>query len=373
MRRKLIIDTDCGGDDAIAIMAALTHPDVDVVAITAVWGNVDVDQAVENAGKLLDFFDRDVPIYRGAAEPMLGHRETVQWGGYGSDGFGDAGFPRSARTATVPRKHAAVALVDIVSAIDAVAEADSAVWQLVCLGPLTNVAIALKLDPNLMANLGGRGMPGLVIMGGTTEAKGNSGLASEFNIHCDPEAARIVFMNRIARTPFYLVTWELTVGCAMTWDFFDSWIGRQRGPDGKKQSSPTQNRVQVLIEKLFGQLEVFTRPQDDGAGPDTGDAEVTQDVTCVIPDAVAMVALLYPAFVTDSIETFCTIELHGRETRGATVIDWYGTDASLTKKGRWRNCRVITKVDTAKFLDGMTRIVTGHPAVPRPPPTASKK
>lgn len=357
MRRKLIIDTDCGGDDAVAILMALTHPDVEVVAITTVWGNVDVDQAVENAGKLLDFYDKDIPLYRGAAEPLMGTRETTQWGGYGSDGFGDAEFPRSARAANVSKtKHAAMALVEILSSIDVVSEGEDVVWQVVTLGPLTNIALALKLNPNLLANVGGRDIPGLVIMGGTIEAKGNSGLASEFNIHCDPEAARIVFGNRILRSPFYLISWELTVGCAMPWEFFDKWIGRKRVAGGRKVAV-NQNRGQILIEKLFGRLEVFTRPTDEGTGPDTGEAEVTQGDTCVIPDAVAMVAALYPNFVSDSVETFATVEVHGHETRGATVIDWYGTDASMQKKGRWRNCRVVTKVDLALFLHAATQIV----------------
>jgi purine nucleosidase len=193
-------------------------------------------------------------------------------------------------------------------------------------------------------------------MGGTIEAKGNSGMSSEFNMHCDPEAARIVFMNRAMRAPFFLVSWELTVNCAMTWDFFDKWLNRQRMNDGTKKGV-NQNRVQILIEKLFGRLEVFTRPADDGTGPDTGDNEVTQDVTCVIPDAVAMVAALYHGFVTDSVETFSTVELHGHETRGTTVIDWYGNDASMAKKGRWRNCRVLTKVSLDVFLAAMNQIV----------------
>jgi purine nucleosidase len=353
VRRKLIIDTDCGGDDAIAIMAALAHPDVEVVMITTVWGNVDVDQGMENVGKLLDLYGREVPLFRGADGPLLGERETVQWGGFGKDGFGDAGFPQSVRPLNASKQHAALALAEVLGSID-VADTGS-VWQLVTLGPLTNIALALRLNPQLFDNLGSSEYPGLICMCGAMEGKGNSNMTAEFNVHCDPEAAKIVLMHK-QRYPIYYISWELTVNCAMTWDFYDRWIKRQRMPDGSRRGV-AQNRVQMFIEKIFGRLEVFTRPADDGTKADTGDSESTQDVTCVIPDAVAMVAALYPDFVEDSFDTFVTVELQGRESRGMTCIDWYGNEQSMAKKGRWRNCKVVTKAKLAVYLEAMANIV----------------
>ena len=352
-KRRIFIDTDCGGDDAVGIMAALTHPDVEVQGISCVWGNVNVDQALQNVGKLLDLFDMDVPIYRGSDQPLLGARETVQWGGFGTDGFGDAEFPASLKASGAPKKHAALALMDWSMSIDP-SEA-GVVYQLITLGPLTNVALALRLYPDLFANLGGPGVPGLVVMGGTIEAKGNSSLTSEFNVHCDPEAAHIVFLNRGLRQPFHLISWELTVNCAMTWQFYDQWVNRKTMANGGKQGV-NQNRIQIFIEKMFQRLEAFTRPKDDGTKADTGDAEATQDVTCVIPDAVAIVCALYDDAESDSIDTFVTVELQGRESRGMTCIDWYGTDASLAKKNRWRNCKVVTKASLDTFLTAMRRI-----------------
>ena len=156
--------------------------------------------------------------------------------------------------------------------------------------------------------------------------------------------------------PITLISWELTVNCAMTWDFYDKWINRERLHDGTKKGV-NQNRVQIFLEKIFGRLEVFTRPADDGTRADTGDLESTQDVTCVIPDAVAVVAALYPDFVEDSFDTFVTVELQGRESRGMTCIDWYGTDQSMAKKGRWRNCKVVTKAKLDVYLAAMKSIV----------------
>ena len=353
VRRKIIIDTDCGGDDAVGIMAALCHPDVEVIAITTVWGNVNVDQGMENMGKLLDLYQLDIPFYRGAALPLLGDRETIQWGGFGQDGFGDAGFPPSMRIAHQSKRHAALALVDLLGSINVMD--DDEVYQLICLGPLTNIALALRLDDRIFDHLGTKEYPGVVIMGGTNEGKGNSSMASELNFHCDAEAARIVFQHKGLRHPLSLVSWELTVACAMPWRFFDHWLNRVNTAEGRR--GVNQNRTQVFLEKLFGRLEVFTRPHDDGSRADTGDAESTQDVTCVIPDAVAVCVALEPSIVLDQFETFVTVELQGRETRGATLIDWYGTEQSMAKRGRWRNTNVVTKCDQDLFLRMMQRIV----------------
>jgi len=355
VKRKLIIDTDCGGDDALAIMLALSMPDVEIAMITTCWGNVDVDQGMQNMAKLLDLYDRDIPLFRGADGPLMGTRETVQWGGFGADGFGDADFPKSVRPSLASKKHAALAIVDVLSSIDPLD--DEVVWQLVTLGPLTNIALALRLAPSIFNHLGSREIPGLVVMGGAMEAKGNSNLASEFNIHCDPEAAQIVFMHRGLRDPFYLVSWELTVNCAMTWDFYDGMIGRKRLSDGTRKAV-NQNRIQIFIEKMLQRLEVFTRPAGDGTKADTGDAESTQDVTCVIPDAVAMVAALIPNFIDDSFDSYVAVELHGAQTRGMTCIDWYGTEQSMAKKGRWRNAKIITKCNVDTFLSAMRSIVS---------------
>lgn len=354
VKRRLIIDTDCGGDDAIGIMAALVaRSDIEVVAITTVWGNVPVDQGMHNIGKLLDLFGRDIPIFRGAEGPLMGERETVSWMGYGEDGFGDADFPPTGRVARASKKHAALALVDILA--DAI-PSDDVIYQIITLGPLTNVALAVRLEPKLFEKLGNETFPGLVVMGGAIEGKGNSNLVAEFNVHCDAEAARIVFLHRGLQCPFWLISWEVTTHCVLPWEWYDQWINRKRSSDGMKVSVH-QNRIQTFIEKLFGKLEGFTRPRDDGSKIDTGDAESTQDVTCVVPDAVAVVAALDETLVLDAFDTFVTVELHGRETRGGICIDWYGTDQSMQKKGRWRNCRVITRCDQDVFLKHMQSVV----------------
>lgn len=357
--RKIIIDTDCGGDDAVGIMAVLTAPTTTIAAITAVWGNVDVDQGMENLGKILDVFDVDIPFYKGASTPLVGERETTVWGGYGRDGFGDAGLPGSARVADQPTTHAAIAITEILrgfAAERAVASAagggggDGTIYQIIALGPLTNLALAIRLDPGAFEILGSETEPSIVFMGGTSEGKGNSSMTAEFNVHCDPEAAHVVFNHR-GMPPIAVVPWEATVDCSMTWKFFDEWVGRHL-PAGV-----ARNKYQVFIEKIYQRLEVFTRPLDDGTKADTGDDEATQDVTCVIPDAVAVLVACYPDAITDSFTSYSTVERFGRETRGQMCIDWYGTEASMAKKGRWRNCKVVTRANVDMFLNVMKGIV----------------
>ncbi|CCW69787.1 unnamed protein product [Phytomonas sp. Hart1] len=345
LKRKIIIDTDCGSDDAVAIMAALSDPNTEIIAITVVWGNVCVDQGMENIGKLLDHYNIDIPFYKGADESLLGLHETTAWGGFGSDGFGDAAIPNSKRVAKQSKLHAAVALTHILRDIK---KKKDEVYQLVCLGPLTNIAIALRLDADAFKVLGSETELGITVMGGTSEGKGNSSMAAEFNFLSDPEAAFAVLNHRTAM-PIQLIPWEPSVQCPMSWAHYDKWIGRG--------SSEPRNPTQEFIDKIFKRLEIFTRPDEDGKKADTGDAEVTQDITCVVPDPVAIVVALHPEVVLESFITHCSIELHGRETRGALCIDWYGTNSSMEKRGRWRNCKMITRVDNEKFISILNRIV----------------
>eukprot|EP01063_Lacrimia_lanifica_P015781 TRINITY_DN22447_c0_g1_i1.p1 TRINITY_DN22447_c0_g1~~TRINITY_DN22447_c0_g1_i1.p1 ORF type:complete len:397 (+),score=115.65 TRINITY_DN22447_c0_g1_i1:121-1311(+) len=359
VKRKLVVDTDSGGDDAVALMLAFTHPDVQVDLITTCWGNVSVYQAAENVGKLLDFYGLDIPYYVGAEGPIVGVRETVSWEGYGKDGYGDADFPPPEREPTEATP-SCLALLHYLRKVRPYEES-GVIVQLVVLGPCTNLGLALKLDKTICDNLGGDGYPGVVVMGGAYEAKGNSSMSAEFNIHCDPEAAAIVFHH--CSVPIYLVAWELTVDCPITWEWFDWWLGRKKRKEEAGLAVAPQNRIQLFFEKLFKRLEEFTRPSKDGEAPDTGDDPVTQDETCVIPDAVAMVAALEPKeFIVESFETHCAVELWGRETRGMTVIDWYGTDASMAKMNRTKNCVLVQEVNKESFLRCMKSIIE-HPAV----------
>jgi inosine-uridine nucleoside N-ribohydrolase len=177
----LIIDTDPGVDDAIAILFALASPELDVVGITTVFGNADVATTTRNAFAILDAAGRpDIPVARGAADPIAGPYAGAVPHIHGFDGLGDAGVSSTARDAIAP--------VPAAEFIWQTASAMPGQLTLVALGPLTNLALALRLHPDLP-----RLVAQVVIMGGNALAPGNATPCAEANIHNDPEAADLVF------------------------------------------------------------------------------------------------------------------------------------------------------------------------------------
>lgn len=174
MKPKIVLDTDPGVDDALAILVALAY--ADLRAITTVAGNVGVEFATTNALKVLALADSAVPVYRGASEPL--HDNPVNAEGiHGEYGLGGAAFPDPVSS---------VADLDAVSFLLEVTRQEPDL-TLVAIGPLTNIALALRADPTFADRIAG-----LTIMGGSS-THGNVTSAAEFNIYADPEAADEVF------------------------------------------------------------------------------------------------------------------------------------------------------------------------------------
>jgi inosine-uridine nucleoside N-ribohydrolase len=199
----VLIDTDPGIDDAIAIFLALASPELDVVGLTTVVGNAPVEQATTNALRLLHFAGRDdVPVAQGAGRPVVHPpRDFVARPSkvHGSDGLGEAGLPLSPVSAR--QLHA----VDLMA--EAVRQHGSAL-TIVALGPLTNVALFFALHPELASQFGH-----LVVMGGGLAEGGNYTPAAEFNFYSDPVAADRVFQ---AMRPTTLVSLDVTQRAVLT-------------------------------------------------------------------------------------------------------------------------------------------------------------
>jgi purine nucleosidase len=280
MPRKFLIDTDTASDDAVALIMALRHPAVEVVAITTVSGNMPLHQATKNALYVVELVGAAVPVYPGAEKPLL--RETVHafWF-HGGDGFGDMHYPDPQRP---PESTHAV------DAIIAAARANPGI-ELVTLGPLTNIALAVSKAPDIVANVAR-----CVVMGGAAATIGNVTPAAEYNIWCDPEAARIVFLSGL---PVEMVGWEL---CRFEAIIF---------PDEMAQ-----------IRALGTPLAEFAVDSNRRARQAT--EEQSGDAGLGLPDPVAMAVALDPTICTRKSQHYVDIETHSDLTRGMTVVDQLG-------------------------------------------------
>ncbi|BAF25880.1 probable uridine nucleosidase 2 [Oryza sativa Japonica Group] len=180
---KVIIDTDPGIDDSVAIMMAFEAPGVKVVGLTTIFGNCTTSHATRNALILCDRAGRpEVPVAEGSAEPLKGGKPHVADFVHGSDGLGNTSFPDPTTTNKVEQS-AAEFLVDKVS------ESPGEI-SVLALGPLTNIALAMKKDSSFASKV-----KRIVVLGGAFFAAGNATPSAEANIHSDPEAADIVFTS----------------------------------------------------------------------------------------------------------------------------------------------------------------------------------
>jgi inosine-uridine nucleoside N-ribohydrolase len=200
--RKILIDTDPGIDDAMAIFYALESPELEVVGLTTVFGNAHTSVCTTNALKLLEIAGRpDIPVAHGADAPLaMPYRGPVAFV-HGSDGQGDVFLPPPT-TAPLPIDAAHFIIRTVMDAPGEI--------TLVALGPLTNLAIALQLEPSLATHLAA-----IVLMGGNAFVGGNASPSAEANILNDPEAADIVFG---ADCPIVMAGLDVTEQTLMTAD-----------------------------------------------------------------------------------------------------------------------------------------------------------
>ncbi|WP_285405162.1 nucleoside hydrolase [Luteibacter sp. ME-Dv--P-043b] len=297
-RLPLLIDTDPGVDDALAILMAHAH--TDVTALTVAAGNVGLGHTVRNACTLVELIGATTPVFAGCPSPLVRAPDEDAAFVHGADGFGDVGFAEPAHTAHA--EHAALALIRLT-------RERPGELTLVALGPLTNLALAVRLDPSFPSRV-----KRLVVMGGAVTGHGNTGrIPAEFNIGFDPEAAHVVFE---AFEGFDLVDWEATVRHAFPDEVYDGWV------------SAGDHRA-AFFEKIFGTARRF-----NAAHERTG---------FIAADALAMAVALDPAMIVRAETRHVAIELDGRLTRGATVVDWQG------RLGGRPNARVVLEVDQDRF------------------------
>lgn len=303
--QRLVIDTDPGVDDALALLMAHAHPEATMEALLVVAGNAPLARTVDNTCIILDQLGASTPVYAGCDRPLLLVEGQAAIEVHGEDGLGDVGFARSSRA--VAAEHAASALVRMASE-------SPGQLTLVCLAPLTNLAVALALDPELPHKLAR-----VVVMGGAVTGQGNTpSLCAEYNVYADPEAAHVVFTRwQEAGRVIDLVDWEVIVAHPVPGDVLDAWLTMDT-PLGRFFRDISA-RLMRLMERTLGRR------------------------TFLAADPLAMAVALAPELVTRSAQHPVTVEMHGRHARGMTVVDWMG------RTGRDPNARIVQAVDGAGF------------------------
>jgi len=308
--KKILLDCDPGIDDALAIALAHGSDGIEVVGLTSVAGNVDLDNTTNNAQRLAEYYGLDAPVARGADRALL--RDNVRADHvHGTNGLGGVVLPAASRSAV--DEHA----VEFI--IDRLRSAPGEI-SLVAVGPLTNIALALRREPRVA-----EWAAEFVIMGGSF-GRGNVTPAAEFNIGADPEAAAVVFG----------APWRTTmVGLDLTLQ--------------ARASEPVRARFSDL-----GRLErELISPVLDFAGRN----EQYRERGPAVHDVCAVARVLDPGLIT-AVPARVEVETAGRFTTGMTVVDFNAPAERC-------NAEVATELDQDAFWDvvtaGFRKVAAGLP------------
>ncbi|KAK7088469.1 hypothetical protein V1264_022387 [Littorina saxatilis] len=302
-RRAIILDVDMSVDCVQGVMLAATRSDVDILAITCVSGSVNIEHTCNNALRVLKACNReDIPVFRGAEKPLVGEAAQTD------SNLPGAAWESPADARQIEAEHAVSALIRFVN------EYPGQI-TLVCLGPLTNLALALRLDPQVA-----RKLKEICILGGNTEGRGNATPCAELNFYHDPEAAFIVLkeMSNITLLPHEMCQRQPVSG-----EFFFSYVHagtvkseflRNSGDEGWLQQSHKNSYV----------------------------ARCAYAVAVAIDTSVAL----------DTETAYATVELSGRMAHGMMIVDW---SKSLDREP---NLFIVKSLDLGKvqsFLLGMVQ------------------
>ena len=276
MTRKVLLDVDPGIDDALALSIALTHPDIEVVAVTAVGGNCSPERATRNVQAIIEQLDPPRwPRIGTASAPDNGLPVDGRFL-FGLDGLGGVEF----EVAELRTPHPSEKVM-----ADAIRSAPNNL-TIIALGPLTNIARVLQRDPILSSQIGQ-----IIMMGGSVAGPGNITPMAEFNIYCDPQSARAVFRSPSTKT---LIPLDVTNQVVLNFDLL------QHLPD---ESSKTGAFLQKILPPVF-------RAYHQQFGLEG----------IHVHDTVALMAALYPDLFTTK-EMAGDVETEGELTNGMTIFD----------------------------------------------------
>ena len=288
MPPKVIIDTDCGVDDAQALLIALTRPEseVEVLGISCVTGNVQLSRVVQNVKRVQLAVGTNVPIYKGASMPIIGPSGVNASFWHGLDGLGNSGFQDVPEgdicCGNFVNGNAAVNIVRL-------AHEFPKEISIVALGPLTNIALALLLEPSL---------PDLVKelwwMGGSRSGVGNVTKSAEFNAYGDPEALKLV----VSSFPLvHCLDWQATLDHGLEFEWFEQLLEAHDSPHS------------IFLKRISSMLITQSKESE------------YSHYGFLIPDPLCMIAFLFEESRRAFLDAHVEIELTGIHTRGMTVVE----------------------------------------------------
>jgi len=312
MHRKIIIDTDPGQDDAVAILLAFASPEFEILGLTAVAGNVPLALTEKNARKICELAGRsDARVFAGAVRPLIRPLVTAEYV-HGKTGLDGPDLPEP--TMPLQKQYAVDFLVETLM------EHPPGTITLCTLGPLTNIALALIREPRIAPRI-----QQIVAMGGGFFEGGNTTPAAEFNIYVDPQAARVVFHSGV---PITLIPLDCT---------HKALTSRVRVAKFRQMT----NRAGPVVAEL---LDFFERFDERKYGTDGGP----------LHDPCVLAWLLKPELFSGR-DVHVAIECESELTMGMTVVDWWGVT------GKPPTAHVVKDVDSQGFFDLLSNRITRLP------------
>lgn len=303
-KKRVIIDTDTAGDDTQALLLAALSDQIEIEGVTICAGNVEFDYQVENAKYALNLVNDDTTVYEGARTPLIKDHEFADQihgsGGLGGDLFPDTDIPSGEMYG-----------VDFI--VESLRENPGEI-SLICIAPLTNIALALKKEPELNELV-----DEVYVMGGNVHCPGNDTATAEFNFWVDPDAAKLV----LEKLDITLLDWGLTVQDTA----FDEELLE------KIQSNTNLNLADFYME-ITKVGRAYNKQQRGGE-------------RTVHPDSALIAAFIQPELILETNKWYATVDEREGITRGHTVVD----------TGEWELGEPRTKIITSLDSEGFQQMV----------------
>lgn len=309
---RVIIDTDTAGDDTVALMLALRSPKIKVEAVTISCGNVKFEQQIENALYTIQQMGQsgEVPVYAGCPLPLLREWEAADYV-HGPDGMGGSNFEKAKQRPE--KEHAVDVIIDLINN-------NPGEMTLICIAPLTNIAVALRKDPKIAQKV-----KHAYLMAGANQFLGNVTPAAEYNVWVDPEAAKIVFHSGM---PITMVGWEICLKYAV--------LDQEAWDQIEKMQTPES----IFFMKVNSFVKKFCIEQQKLEGS-------------THPDAITVAMVIDPSIAMRAKKKYVDIEVDSELTRGMSVVDELGV---LEKEP---NINIVYEADAEKYKEMHFRLLSG--------------